>query len=592
MSSTGVASQTLENPRLEGRSLEEAGVLARILDADGTLRPRLLTELLDHAASTWPDRNAVDFLGREWTYGEIANLVDHVAAGLQSAGLEQGDRFGLCLPNTPYSIIMYFAVLRAGGVVVNLNPLYSTPEVEFLITDSGAKMVAVPDLAMIHDKVVAAWGKGELEAIVLCPMADVLSFWKSVGLRTLKRSSLARRKLGVTYLDYNDLVADETPLEPVTLDPHDVAVLQYTGGTTGRPKGAMLTHANLAANSAQMILHVGLERDQQERTLGVLPLFHVFALTCVLNFGVDTGAELVLLPRFEMDEVLKTLKRKPPTQVFGVPTIYNAFSQLPDDKVPDLSAVRTSISGGAPLPLEVRRRFEERTGSPVSEGYGLTEASPIITSNPLLGRTPVKDNSCGPAFPQTILELRDPENGELVTETGAKGEVCVRGPQVMKGYWNRPDATEETFYGDALRTGDIGYLDDDGYLFLVDRMKDIILCSGYNVYPRAIEDAAYEHEAVKEAIAIGIPDDYRGEAPKLFIALKDGMELSEEELHAFLKQRLNPIEMPDAYEFRDELPKTLVGKLEKKELVAEEKAKAAAAKAAAGGNDPEPKEAA
>ena len=564
MSHTGVASRPLDT--------------SRILDAAGNLRPRLLTEPFDFAVSTWRDRVAIDFLGREWTYGEIGSLVDHVAAGLQSAGLGQGDRFGLCLPNTPYSVILYYAVLRAGGLVVNINPLYSASELEFLVTDSGAKFVAVPDLAMIHDKVAAAWGKSDLEAIVMCPMADVLPFWKSLGLRTIKRSSLARRRAGITYCDYHDLVADTSPLKPVALDPHDVAVLQYTGGTTGRPKGAMLTHANLAANAAQMVLHVGEQRDMQERTLGVLPLFHVFALTCVMNFGIETGAELVLLPRFEMDEVLKTIKRKPPTQVFGVPTIYNAIGNLPDAIIPDLSTVRTSISGGAPLPLEVRKRYEERTGSPVSEGYGLTEASPIITCNPLLGRMPVKENSCGPAFPHTIIELRDPETGAIVTGVGERGEVCARGPQIMKGYWNRPDATKKTFFDGALRTGDIGYLDEDGFLFLVDRIKDLILCSGYNVYPRVIEDAAYAHEAVKEAVAIGIPDDYRGEAPKLFIALKEGMELTRDELHAFLKARLNPIEMPDAYEFRDELPKTLVGKLEKKVLVAEEKAKAAAAK--------------
>ena len=338
----------------------------------------------------------------------------------------------------------------------------------------------------------------------------------------------------------------------------------------------MLTHASLAANSAQMMLHVGNERAMQERTLGVLPLFHVFGLTCVLNYGIDTASELVLLPRFVMDEVLATVKRKPPTQIFAVPTIYNAIGSLPDNKVPDLSMVRTSISGGAPLPFDVRSQYERRTGSPISEGYGLTEASPIITCNPLLGRTPVKDNSAGPAFPHTIIEIRDPETGECCKGVGERGEVCARGMQLMRGYWNRPDATETAFVDGALRTGDIGYLDEDGYLFLVDRIKDIILCSGYNVYPRIIEDAAYEHPAVKEAVAIGIPDDYRGEAPKLFIALHDGMDLSEAELDAFLKDRLNPIEMPDAYEFRPELPKTLVGKLEKKELVAEERAKAAA----------------
>ncbi|RJY08850.1 long-chain-fatty-acid--CoA ligase [Aurantiacibacter aquimixticola] len=562
----------------------------RILDAEGNIRPRLLTELLDRSVAEYPGRVCVDFLGREWTYGEIGDLVDRVATGLQASGFAPGDRFALCLPNTPYSVIMYFAVLRAGGIVVNLNPLYSESEVEFLVTNSGAKMIAVPDLELIHGKVAEAWGKADddgnvaLEKIVLCPMADVLPFLKSVGLRTVKRSALAKKRSGVSYLDYRDLAGHKPSPTPVERDPHDVAVLQYTGGTTGRPKGAMLTHANLAANSAQMLLHVGEMRDQQERTLGVLPLFHVFALTCVMNFGVDTAAELVLLPRFEMDEVLKTIKRKPPTQMFGVPTIYNALGSLPDDKVPDMSAVRTSCSGGAPLPLEVRMQFEKRTGSPVSEGYGLTEASPIITSNPLLGRTPVKENSAGPAFPHTVIELRD-EDGELVEGIGPdhRGEICARGPQVMKGYWNRPGATKDTFFGDALRTGDIGYLDEDGYLFIVDRIKDLILCSGYNVYPRMIEDAAYEHPAVKEAVAIGIPDAYRGEAPKLFIALHEGEELDAGTLDAFLKMRLSPIEMPDAYEFRDELPKTLVGKLEKKALVAEEKARREAA--AAGDTD-------
>lgn len=550
---------------------------SRILDADGNLRPRLLTESFDRAITQFSDRVAIDFLGREWTYGELGQLVESVATGLQELGLGKGDRFGLCLPNTPYSVILYYAVLRAGGIVVNLNPLYTEDEVEFLIVDSGAKMVAVPDLERLHGKVAAAFGKGAMERVVLCPMADVLPFWKSVGLRTLKRSELAKKRAGVVYTDYRDLAAHAANLTPVEQDPHDVAVLQYTGGTTGQPKGAMLTHANLAANSAQMLLHVGEEREIQERTLGVLPLFHVFALTCVLNYGVETAAELVLLPRFEMDEVLKTIARKPPTQMFGVPTIYNALGSLPEGKVPDLSGVRTSISGGAPLPLDVRKAYEERTHSPVSEGYGLTEASPIITSNPLLGREPVKDNSAGPAFPHTTIEIRDPETGECCKDVGDRGEICARGPQVMKGYWNRPEETKKIFVDGALRTGDIGYLDNDGYLFIVDRIKDLILASGYNVYPRVIEDAAYEHPAVKEAIAIGVPDDYRGEAPKLFIALHEGEELDAGTLDAFLKMRLNPIEMPDSYEFRDELPKTLVGKLEKKELVAEEKAKRLAA---------------
>lgn len=555
---------------------------SRLLTAEDTIRPRLLTELLDHAVATWPERIVIDFLGREWTYRELGDLVDRVATGLQAEGLEPGDRFGLCFPNTPYSVIMYFAALRAGAVVVNLNPLYSDSEVEFLITDSGAKMVATVDLEQIHGKVADSFGKGAFEKLVLCPMADVLPWLKSIGLRTLKRKELARRRDGVDYIDYRSLAAHDPSPRPVEQDPDDVAVLQYTGGTTGRPKGAMLTHANLAANSAQMILHIGEEREVQEVTLGVLPLFHVFALTCVLNFGIDTGSQLVLLPRFDLEQVLDTFKRKTITQIFAVPTIYNALGSLPEEKVPDLSKVQSSLSGGAPLPLDIRKQFEKRTGSPVCEGYGLTEASPIITCNPLLGRQPVKENSAGPRFPFTVLEIRDPETGALIEKVGERGEICCKGPQVMKGYWNRPDATEKTFVDRSLRTGDIGYLDKDGYLFIVDRMKDLIICSGYNVYPRTIEDAAYEHPAVKEAIAIGIPDDYRGEAPKLFIALHDGEDLDAGQLEAFLKMRLNPIEMPDAYEFRDELPKTLVGKLEKKQLVAEERAKAEAAKETSG----------
>ena len=549
---------------------------SRILDADGKLRPRLLTEPFDRAVREFPDRVAIDFLGVETTYGELGEQVARVARGLQDAGFKKGDRFGLCLPNTPYSVILYHAVLRAGGVIVNLNPLYNSAEIDHLVQDSGAKMVAVPDLEMLHSKVADGFGKSAMEKVVLCPMADVLPFVKSWGLRLLKRKELARPMAGVEYLNYRDLVSADPAPHSVELVPDDVAVLQYTGGTTGVPKGAMLTHANLAANAAQMVLHVGEERDMQERTLGVLPLFHVFALTCVMNFGIETASELVLLPRFDLDEVLKTIDRKPPTQMFAVPTIFNALGSLPEEKVKALAAVRASISGGAPLPLEIRHKYEEKTGSPVSEGYGLTEASPIITSNPLLGRTPVKDNSAGPAFPQTIIEIRDQETGELIEEVGKKGEICARGPQVMKGYWNRPEDTERAFIDGALRTGDIGYLDEDGYLFIVDRMKDLILCSGYNVYPRAIEDAAYEHSAIKEAVAIGVPDEYRGESPKLFVALKDGESLSEEELNTFLESRLNKIEIPREYEFREELPKTLIGKLSKKDLVEEETAKRAA----------------
>jgi long-chain acyl-CoA synthetase len=331
----------------------------------------------------------------------------------------------------------------------------------------------------------------------------------------------------------------------------------------------MLTHANLAANSAQMVAHVGHMPDKQERTLGVLPLFHVFALTTVLNYSIDTAAEMILLPRFEMKSFLATAKRTKPTQFFGVPTLYTALNgqQLHGE----FDNVRVCISGGAPLPLEVRREFEEKTGVRVVEGYGLSEASPIIACNPLEGL--VKDNSCGPAFPGTALEIRDPADPYRICRTGEKGEVCARGPQIMKGYWNRPEEDEKTFIYGALRTGDIGYLDEDGYLFLVDRIKDVILCGGYNVYPRVIEEALYEHPMVAEAAVIGIPDAYRGQSPKAFVVLHPGDILDDQGLTAFLRERLNKIELPSAIEFRTSLPKTMIGKLSKKELAAEEAAR-------------------
>jgi long-chain acyl-CoA synthetase len=320
-----------------------------------------------------------------------------------------------------------------------------------------------------------------------------------------------------------------------------------------------------------MIAHVGHMPDKQERTLGVLPLFHVFALTTVLHYSVDTAAEMILLPRFDMKSFLATAKRTKPTQFFGVPTLYTALNgqQLHGE----FDQTRVCISGGAPLPLEVRREFEQKTGVNVVEGYGLSEASPIIACNPLEGL--VKDNSCGPAFPGTQLEIRDPNDPTRTLPPGEKGEVCARGPQVMQGYWNRPEENEKTFIYGALRTGDIGYLDEDGYLFLVDRIKDVILCGGYNVYPRIIEEALYEHPMVSEAAVIGVPDTYRGQSPKAFVALHAGDILDEQTLLAFLRERLNKIEIPSSIEFRDALPKTMVGKLSKKDLAAEEAARRA-----------------
>jgi long-chain acyl-CoA synthetase len=533
--------------------------------------PRLLTQLLDHAVEQHGDWPAVDFMGRKWTYNEIGEFSRRAARGLQDLGVRPGTRVGLCLPNTPYYVICYFAVLRIGGVVVNFNPLYTERELEHQVSDSGVSVMIASDLAMSLPKIEPLVGRTSLERVVVCPIADVLPAIKGTAYRLLKRKDIAHQPHDLRFIRFNDLVARDADPDPVEQDPHDLAVLQYTGGTTGVPKGAMLTHANLAANSAQMVAHVGHLPETQERTLGVLPMFHVFALTTVLNYSVETAAEMILLPRFEMKSFLATAKRVKPTQFFGVPTLYAALNKV--DLHGEFDLVRVCISGGAPLPLEVRQKFETRTGVRVVEGYGLSEASPIIACNPLEGL--VKDNSCGPAFPGTVLEIRDPKNPDRVMKQGERGEVCVRGPQVMKGYWQRPKETDATFIYGALRTGDVGYLDEDGYLFLVDRIKDLILCSGYNVYPRIIEDALYEHPSVAEAVVIGIPDAYRGQSPKAFVALHPGDIVSAEELSDFLSKRISKIEMPSEIEFRASLPKTMVGKLSKKELVAEEAAKRA-----------------
>jgi long-chain acyl-CoA synthetase len=532
---------------------------------------RLLTDLLDGAVAEHPAWPAIDFFGRKWTYGELGRQVRLAARGLQDLGVKPGARVGLCLPNTPYSVIFYFATLRIGAIIVNFNPLYVERELAHQIKDSGTTVMVVPDVRAIQEKVTAIAEQTGLERIIVCPMADIFPWAQSIGYRLLMRRTLAHPPRDARHTSHARVVRRDANPDPVQRTPDDIAVLQYTGGTTGVPKGAMLTHANLVANSDQMLAHVGHMPEQQERTLGVLPLFHVFALTTVLDYSVATAAEMILLPRFEMKSFLKAVERTRPTQFFAVPTLFAALNALPQVQLPDFSAMRFCISGGAPLPLEIRQRFEARTGRRVVEGYGLTEASPIIACNPVEGE--VKDNSCGLPFPGTVLEIRSLEDPHQLLPNGGRGEVCVRGPQVMKGYWQRPDDTAKTFIDGALRTGDVGYLDGDGYLFLVDRIKDIILCSGYNVYPRVIEDALYEHSAVAEAVVIGVPDPYRGQAPKAFVVLKTDAQTTSQALNAFLEERISKIEMPREIEIRDSLPKTLIGKLSKKELVAEEQAR-------------------
>ena len=370
-----------------------------------------------------------------------------------------------------------------------------------------------------------------------------------------------------------DVAANSDSFQKPPIDAlNDIAVLQYTGGTTGTPKGAMLTHANLSVNCQQGAAWAANIRETEQRALAALPFFHVFAMTAVMNFPLLKGAEIVMMPRFVLDDALELIDRTKPTVMPGVPTMFIAMLGHPKFSRFDLSSLKYCVSGGAPLPVDVKLRFEQATGCKVVEGYGLSEASPSVTCNPIDG--PVKSGSIGQPLPGTIVSLRDLADPHKEVAQGEKGEICVKGPQVMKGYWRKPEETANQFVGDFLRTGDVGIMDPDGFFFIVDRIKDLIICSGYNVYPRRIEEAIYEHPAVEEVTVIGIKDEYRGEAPKAFIKVKAGASVSEIEIRNHLEAKLSKIEIPTQIEFRDALPKTIIGKLSKKELKAEEEARA------------------
>ncbi len=531
-------------------------------------------DYLDKAAANYPEARAIEFLGRRWTYRALGKLVDRAARGLQDLGVKRGVNVGLCLPNTPYSVIFYFAILKAGGTVVNFNPLYVERELLNQIKDSETRIMVTIDLPMIYDKLAAVAEESGLGHIVMCPMAAILPATKGVLYRVLKRSSQARPKDDGRTISYKQIMASTKPPAPVTVNPlEDIAVLQYTGGTTGVPKGAMLTHGNLSANCEQIASNLGDEPPATERILGILPFFHVFAMTCVMNFAVRVAAEIILLPKFDVNEAIDAIEKKRPTMVPGVPTLFAALSAGAEKRKADMSSIRMCMSGGAGLPQEIRTRFEKITGCRLFEGYGLSETSPVVTVNPVEA---IRDGSAGIPLPGTTIEIRDINDVNKILPQGERGEICIRGPQVMAGYWRRPEETANVMIDGALRTGDVGFVGHDGYLFIVDRIKDLIICSGYNVYPNVLEEALYEHPAVHEVLVIGIPDEYRGQAPKAFVTLKPNMTATPAELLEHISNYVSKIEIPKEIEIRDTLPRTAVGKLSRKELVAEEVAKAQA----------------
>ncbi len=534
--------------------------------------------LMDDAVHRFPSNNILDFLGKKYTYAEMGHLVDRAAAGFQRLGVGKGIKVGLFLPNCPQFVISYYGILKAGGTVVNYSPLYSEQELLHQIEDSHTDIMVTLNLKVLYPKMKAMLEQSRVKTLIIGTMPEVLPFPKSLLFPLFKRGDIASVPNDSAHVAFAQLINNDGAYTPQEVDPDkDIAVLQYTGGTTGVSKGAMLSHTNIYANTLQGESWFEGMEEGKERVMAVLPFFHVFAMTVVMNLSISAGAEIIMHPRFEIEPVLKDITNKKPTLFHGVPTMYTAINNYPKLSDYDLSSIKYCLSGGAPLPVEVKQNFEKLSGCKLVEGYGLTESSPIATANPIVGVS--KEASIGLPVPGTSIVITDREDPHRVVSQGEDGEICIKGPQVMMGYWGREEATAETIIDGLLHTGDVGHMDDEGYTFIIDRMKDLVLVGGFNVFPRHVEEAIYQHPAIEEVTAIGVSDDYLGQTVKAFIKLKDGQSLNDDELKAFLKDKLAKHAIPRHIEFRDELPKTMIGKLSKKELVAEEKAAYEAAKA-------------
>ncbi|MCI3922777.1 long-chain fatty acid--CoA ligase [Paenibacillus sp. TRM 82003] len=541
-----------------------------------------LAQLLEDAAEKFPSRPAVEFLGTRYDYARLRDAARRFAHATRALGLVQGDRVAIMLPNCPAAVIAYYGTLMAGGVVVQTNPLYKPHELKHQLGDSGAKLIVTLD--QLYPRVEAVREHTQLEHVIVTSVAEHLPWPKNwlYPLKLRKSKQYVKVRYTETVHPWKKVLADAktTAIMAEVKAEEDIAVLQYTGGTTGLSKGVMLTHYNLTANTIQNALWCYKARDGQERFLAALPLFHVFGLTVLMNQAALRAGELILLPRFEAETVLKTIHKQRPTIFPGAPTMYIALINHPRIQQYDLSSVEVCVSGSSALPIEVQERFEALSGARLVEGYGMTEASPVTHANPIWGAR--KIGRIGIPFPDTEARIVDGDTGEELAE-GEIGEVVVRGPQVMKGYWNRPEETAKTLRDGWLFTGDMGTMDADGFFAIVDRKKDIIIASGYNVYPREIEEVLYEHPTVKEACAAGVPDKYRGETVKAYIVLKEGASVSGPELETYCREHLAAYKVPRYFEFRDELPKTMIGKVLRRALLEEEQAKAAAGGEAASG---------
>lgn len=539
---------------------------------------KTIVEAMEETSKKYADDTLIIFKDRKLTYREVYALTQQFAAALQKLGVGKGDRVAIHLPNAPQFLITYYAVLQIGAIVVPCNPVYTAREMKHQLNDSGAEVIVT--LSAFFPLINSIRGETKLKHVIV---AKIKTFFPP--LTRLVYSLFLEKKSGHkvdisgepnTYW-FMDLIADAPKKsEPVEITWDDTAVLMYTGGTTGLSKGAQLTHKNIFVNAYQVATWVD-SFDKQYSTLTSLPLYHSYAMTCCMNVGAITGGTAILVPDpRDLKDVLVTIQKHRPDFYPGVPALYVAINNYPNVEKYDLTSLRACNSGAAPLPVEVQQRFQELTGARLVEGYGLSEASPVTHANPAFGESRL--GTIGLPYPDTEVKIVDPEYGEQTVGIGEVGELCIRGPQVMKGYWNMPTETANTLRVGAeggepwLHTGDMAIVDEDGYFQIVDRKKDMILgAGGYNIYPREIEEVLFEHPKVLEAAAVGVPIPDKGERVKIYIVLKEGESATEEEFIEFCKENLAPYKVPKYVEFRDDLPKTLVGKVLRRELLEEEK---------------------
>lgn len=531
-----------------------------------------LGSILSGVADEFPDKTAIIFYGKKISYRELNSEVNRLATALIALGVEKGDRVGLMLPNLPQAVMGYYGILKAGAIVVEISPLYVERELKHLIVDSGAQVIIALDI--FYPRIEAVINGVHLEAIILTGVRDYLPPILKLlyPIKAKMEGQWIKVKKTRSVYDFKDLIRRSRDDDPcIDVRPDNTALLQYTGGTTGIPKGVVLTHRNLMVNLLQCAHWMPALKKGEEVFLGVIPFFHVYGMTACMNFCIYLASTVVILPKFKVEEVLKSIARYKTSVFMGVQAMYVAINNYEKVKGYDLSSIKVCISGAGPLHAEVQERFEGLTRGKLVEGYGLTEASPVTHCNPIFGMR--KKGSIGLPFPDTEARVVDPVDGKKDMPAGEIGELIVKGPQVMMGYWMRTDETNSVLRDGWLYTGDLARMDQDGFFYIVERKKDMIKTGGENVYPREVEEVLFRHPKIKEAVVVGIPDEFRGELIKAYMVLKDGESATVEEITDFCKKEMAGFKVPRALEFRKELPKTLVGKVLRRVLLEEEREK-------------------